>query len=114
MIGVSKSILGKGAGVSALDAYVYPSYISENAGYGSYTTPIIEVFPSGGLSPYTYQWSVTGNMTVTNPMDKKTRVATGGYNEVVEGVLTCVVTDSALATKTINIDIEIIFSGGFR
>ncbi|MBL7105353.1 MAG: hypothetical protein ISS18_13575, partial [Bacteroidales bacterium] len=53
----------------------------------------IEVFPSGGIPPYTYQWD--------DPQNQTTAKATG----LAPGVYTCTVTDAVNHVKTITVEI---------
>lgn len=113
MIGVNimKAVNDGGAPPSpAFDMFITPSQINASAPNGGYTTATIKANTSGGQEPYSYSWSISnGNMSITSPTSQTTRVTASGYNDVVQGSLTCVATDDLGAEVTKNILVTIVF-----
>lgn len=110
MIGAAKIVIASPTGGSpALAAYASPSPLLKVSPNGSYTSPFIEAYPSAGVSPYTYAWSVTSGFTLSSTTDKSVKLSCSGYNDTVSGTLTCVVTDTALNDVTINVPVTILF-----
>lgn len=107
--GVSGASLGAGA---ALAASVSPGSVSGSGSGTSQTTGAAVVTASGGTPAYTYAWtwfSGGASITTTSPTSASTTFSTTGLaaGSTVSGVARCTVTDSLLATKTVDVNVSI-------
>lgn len=117
MIGSAKVILatesGGGGGAPDLAVFVSPDSINPITSNGSYTSPNITATASGGVAPYSYSWSSnTAALNITNPTSKVTRVSASGYNDIVVGQVTCIVTDDNGDDVSASCGIVITFTNG--
>lgn len=91
-----------------LKSSITPDNINIVSANGSWTSPRLVCTASGGVSPYSYEWSST-NGTVT-PSDSSCRVRLSGYNSIANAVVKCIITDnngdSVESTATISVNFE--------
>lgn len=102
MIGAAKSALNPTSAGGALSSYLVPDEFQIATPNGTYTTPYISAYQSGGVSPYSYEWSVvSGDASLVNTSGNKTKIKLSGYNVIKEGYIKCVVTDDLGATSEV-------------
>ena len=83
---------------------------------GSVTTNTVTVTPSGGTSPYTYAWtwfSGGTGITITSPSAATTDFSglVSSTTPIRSGTARCTVTDSASRTTTVDVPVELDFTG---
>lgn len=87
-----------GGGPSPLNGFITPNQITQNVSNGSWTSPQLTMNPSGGVPPYTYEWTATNGFTVNSPSAQKTSVSKSGFNTIENSTVTCKITDDNLDT----------------
>lgn len=96
-----------------LSVFITPgsgAYASSN---GSYTTPFFTSNPTGGVEPYSYEWSSDDDdVDILTPENDKTRVRISGYNNIKLYIITCKVTDNNGNFATANAGGSITFGRG--
>ncbi len=95
-----------------LAASAAPSAISKTDSGSSITTASTTVTATGGTSPYTYAWTrISGSTLITaDSASAATTTFTGTplvNNTTYDAVFRCTVTDSAAATKTVDVTVSI-------
>lgn len=104
---------GAASGVSTtLTASASTGSLSSSSTSSSQTTGTVTITPAGGSSPYTYAWTwLTGGagITITSASSASTTfsAATLGNPETRTGVARCTVTDSAAASRTVDVSVSI-------
>jgi len=98
---------------TALNAAASPSSLSTSGTATSLTTASTTVTPTGGTSPYTYAWTrLSGSTSIAaNSASSATTTFTGtslASGTTYTAVFRCTVTDNVAATKTVDVNVEII------
>jgi hypothetical protein len=98
---------------TALNAAASPSSLSTSGTATSLTTASTTVTPTGGISPYTYAWTrISGSTSIAaNSASSATTTFTGtslASGTTYNAVFRCTVTDNVAATKTVDVNVEII------
>lgn len=112
---VSRVVYTTGGG-GALSLSITPEEVT---GYGSGTgtaqTEFATATPSGGVSPYTYEWALVsytgpGTVSADNPTDDMSSFTLTGFTGLKSAIFQCTVTDDVSATATAQV--TAIFSNG--
>jgi Putative phage tail protein/SprB repeat len=98
---------------TALNAAASPSSLSTSGTGTPLTTASTTVTPTGGTSPYTYAWArLSGSTSITaNTASAASTTFTGASlasGTTYTAVFRCTVTDNVAATKTVDVNVEII------
>ena len=98
---------------TTLNAAASPSSLSTSGTGTPLTTASTTVTPTGGTSPYTYAWTrLSGSTSITaNSASAATTTFTGASlasGTTYTAVFRCTVTDNVAATKTVDVNVEII------
>ena len=104
------------SGISTtLNATASPSSLSKTGTTASITTASTTVTPTGGTTPYTYAWVRNSGSTsiAVDSASAATTTFTGtslASGSTYTAVFRCTVTDNVAATKTVDVNVEIIRS----
>jgi hypothetical protein len=98
---------------TTLNAAASPSSLSTSGTGTPLTTASTTVTPTGGTSPYTYAWArLSGSTSITaNTASAASTTFTGASlasGTTYNAVFRCTVTDNVAATKTVDVNVEII------
>ena len=98
---------------TTLNAAASPSSLSTSGTGTPLTTASTTVTPTGGTSPYTYAWTrISGSTLITaNSASAATTTFTGATlasGTTYSAVFRCTVTDNVAATKTVDVNVEVI------
>lgn len=98
---------------TTLNAAASPSSLSISGTGTPLTTASTTVTPTGGTSPYTYAWTrISGSTLITaNSASAATTTFTGSSlasGTTYSAVFRCTVTDNVAATKTVDVNVEVI------
>ncbi len=94
MIGVAKTAIGgQVAPPPEYNAFITPSSYTVTSTNGGASSPVFTANVSGGVGPFTYLWSVTGDIGIASETSIDTSFSSSGYNTEKEGVITLTVTD---------------------
>jgi hypothetical protein len=100
------TVTGAASGGALVATLSRAGVFGSRVGAGSVTTATVTVTASGGTGPYTYAWAnVSGDtFTVTAPTGATTAFSTTvTVGEDKSGIYRCTVTDSAMATYTVDV-----------
>lgn len=98
---------------TTLNATASPSSLSTSGTGTPLTTASTTVTPTGGTSPYTYAWTrISGSTSITaNTASAASTTFTGASlasGTTYSAVFRCTVTDNVAATKTVDVNVEVI------
>jgi len=113
--GTWKLFFDSAASGGALSADVSPGFYFAGDLPVNYTFTVgFDAIVSGGTSPYTYVWTITGSAGATisgaaNQQSVTVQLSNSSTPATVAATLTCVVTDDAGASVTVNVSISVGF-----
>jgi hypothetical protein len=93
------------------DVTATPQGTSANTVYVGYTPASVlsyTAYPTGGTAPYTYSWSVSGNLTINGTSTANVVNVTNVLPSASTGTLKLVITDNKGCTQTITKTIDIV------